>query len=219
MKKATSPSWFEEYKVPTSIIGTVIILLLLEYVFQFPSSLFRGEDTTQEPVIRVTHQLPVEDEKPLPSCSEQESLVCGKDGKTYTNACFAKVARIEVQKLGACDEASELLSDTGVIERSELLQDASVLSTEHDPSLLTNTGKYRVYVNEKIGYRLALPKSVFYQGFGAKDGAVHTIGVSLTQSGVENFDTSEVRVWYYKKAPKDISENLYTLSGGFLRVE
>lgn len=219
MKKVASPSWVEEYKVPVSIVGTLILLLVVEYVFHFPSSLFRpASNPLPEPVISVTHKLPGEDEKPLPSCSDQENLVCGKDGKTYKNPCFARVAKAEVHKLGACKgvPVSEVTPDT--TERTQILEgnnttNSTSVAIEHDPSMLTNTGKYRVYANEKIGYRFALPKYAFYQGFGAKDGAVHAVAVGLTASGVEVFDTADVRLWYYKKMPTNASGSLFSFSG------
>lgn len=215
MKKVVQSSWWEEYKVPVAIVATVVVLSGLEYIFGLPSSLFRSSETPDSP-LPITVQVSGE-VIPEKTCSTQGNTVCGKDGKTYANACLATKAHTDVQKLGKCDTDASVEVDTGMEERSHML-DANVptetiSSSEHDASLLTNTGMYHVYANEKLKYRFALPKYAYYQGFGARDGALHTVGVGLTASGAESFETSDVRLWYYKKAPTNASGTLFSFSG------
>ncbi len=64
--------------------------------------------------------------------------------------------------------------------------------------MIFDTGSYLIYTNSSVGYELALPKYAYYQGYGARDGATHSLAISLTNSGAEVFDTSDVRVYYYR---------------------
>lgn len=45
---------------------------------------------------------------------------------------------------------------------------------------------------------MSFPNYVYYQGYGARDGASHTMAMALTQSGVESFDSADVRVYFYR---------------------
>ncbi len=44
----------------------------------------------------------VKENKTVQICTEDYAPVCGKDGKTYPNACFASLAKSEVAYLGPC---------------------------------------------------------------------------------------------------------------------
>lgn len=50
--------------------------------------------------------IPAEAERPIMACITLWDPVCGKDGKTYSNACFAKLAGVEIAQKGECKEAT-----------------------------------------------------------------------------------------------------------------
>lgn len=54
------------------------------------------------------------------------------------------------------------------------------------------------YKNANFGYHFSMPKKVYYAGFGAQNGAVHTVGI---QSDIlpETFAAATTRVFYYGK--------------------
>lgn len=61
-----------------------------------------------------------------------------------------------------------------------------------------------------------MPRYAYYQGGGRQDGAVHTMGVGLTGSGVEDFSQAPVQIFFYKKAitnPPIKSQSVVTPKG------
>lgn len=58
------------------------------------------------------------------------------------------------------------------------------------------TEKLSLYENADWGYGFYMPYGVYWQGFGARDGAKHSVGIS--RSGApKSFDSSDVKVWYF----------------------
>ena len=53
------------------------------------------------------------------------------------------------------------------------------------------------YENKSFGYSFDVPNSVYYSGFGAQNGAIHTVGIS--KDVPETLEASTVRVYYYGK--------------------
>lgn len=45
-------------------------------------------------------------------CTQQYDPVCGKDGKTYSNECMVRAAKVEVAYQGACEEEKESMPAT-----------------------------------------------------------------------------------------------------------
>ena len=60
----------------------------------------------------------------------------------------------------------------------------------------TLTEKVSPYENADFGYGFQMPYGVFWQGFGARDGAAHSVGVSYAGLPA-SFESSDVKVWYY----------------------
>jgi hypothetical protein len=69
------------------------------------------------------------------------------------------------------------------------------------PKKVYATGSSLLYTNKGAGYTIALPKYSYYAGGGARDGAVHSLAVSMTSTGTSDFATAEVQVWFYPVAP------------------
>lgn len=58
------------------------------------------------------------------------------------------------------------------------------------------TEKLSLYENSDWGYGFYMPYGAYWQGFGARDGAKHSVGVSRT-GAPRSFDSSDVKVWYF----------------------
>lgn len=75
-----------------------------------PGELEIPEETKVKPVPQLP-VLPGQPEKPVEIvCPTLWDPVCGKDGKTYSNKCFAKLAEVEIDYIGEC-RARECQSD------------------------------------------------------------------------------------------------------------
>lgn len=70
----------------------------------------RGCIISFECIIPGEVEIPSQPEKPL-ACITLWDPVCGKNGKTYSNSCFARLAEIEVDYKGQC-QTRECLTDT-----------------------------------------------------------------------------------------------------------
>lgn len=80
--------------------------------------------------------------------------------------------------------------------------------------------KYKQYKNDGLNYSYALPKNSYYQGFGARNGATNTMAVSTTASGITDFETADVQVYYYKTEPANAPtyESVKLQNGGVLYI-
>ncbi len=65
-----------------------------------------------------------------------------------------------------------------------------------------------------------MPKYSYYSGAGARDGASHTIAIAPTASGVTDFATAPVQVWFYRVAPANApSEQSVKTEKGILYIK
>lgn len=86
-------------------------------------------------------------------------------------------------------------------ETGELINEYSMMLSSSGGFDAYSTGSYHHYVNEHLRYAFAMPNYSYYQGYGAQDGAQHTMAIALTASGIEQFSEAPVQVFFYKKAP------------------
>lgn len=153
----------------------------------------------------------------LQVCTREYDPVCGDDGNTYANTCLAEYAKVKIVSFGACTPKSEQIeinTDTPaptttisepITPKSETEAAVSTgsITLPSDKSKLENydASKYHHYKNESVGYSFAIPKNTAYRGFGAQNGANHTLAISTTGTGVTDFASADVRVYYYKNTP------------------
>lgn len=105
-------------------------------------------------------------------CTAEYAPVCGTNNQTYSNACLA--GSIDVAHIGECDGTERKVFDTG---------------------------SYQVYSNASLKYTFAMPKYAYYASAGSQDGATHTMAIATTASGVLDFATAPVQVWFYRTPP------------------
>lgn len=60
--------------------------------------------------------LPGQAGKPEVACIHLWDPVCGKDGKTYSNACFAKAAGVEIKHKGVCKEKVTCVEEGEILD-------------------------------------------------------------------------------------------------------
>lgn len=87
------------------------------------SSLSRiKEPREEETVLQPTLPIRIREAEPKVLCTQQYDPVCGVNGKTYSNVCFAKVVGVEVKHRGKCEiveKEEPLITKPKTIELTE----------------------------------------------------------------------------------------------------
>lgn len=233
--ESSSVAGFPYTTILATLLLAILAFLLLEYFYQIPSRFFVTENPNKIDVVAP------ESGKSLEACTMEYAPVCGKDDVTYSNSCIARRAGATIAHDGSCVAAGDTLVSTGndtlpsaesnngealpvkvtpVVSTGTIMKPPVVVNppkTVSSEVQLLDSGSYQVYTNASAGYQIALPKYVYYQGYGARDGAAHTLAISLTNTGIDTFAASDVRVYYYKgSAPSDVmagSTRIETASG------
>ncbi|MFA6080488.1 MAG: hypothetical protein WC753_03345 [Candidatus Gracilibacteria bacterium] len=94
--------------------------------------------------------------------------------------------------------AVETIKDTQPVTDTSTVTPPPATTPTADITTPLDISKLIEYKNSNFGYHFSMPKKVYYAGFGARDGAVHTVAIQ-SDMVPEVFETALVRVFFYGK--------------------
>lgn len=117
------------------------------------------------PVCADFYEVPCPDCEKTLSCGEVVNPVCGRDGKSYPNACFARLNKVAVQKNGVCPATYRFISDLWLTKKYSF--DNLLVPSPHVTFVFSNDRSYPIKLDAdyadsyKSGFWL---QSMLYDG-------------------------------------------------------
>lgn len=169
-------------KAINTILSIVIACLVLLIGWQW-YHLSQNQQT-------ITNTQPITKIRPIPTPTTSSEIVVDKTQDTQ-------------EVISTTDSVNDTSNDTtsqetGVIVLGDEPVNSDIAHAPQDTILETEipVDDLALYENTMYGYSVAIPKNMYYAGFGARDGALHTLALQ-SDDVPEDFSSADIRVYYY----------------------
>ena len=207
MKKSNSQIF---NAVLITILACLVVFALALYIFGS-----EGFWTTKTPVtIPITSTtsgtliipIPIDTTGSVDSGATDGNIVTPPSTDTGTRVCTMEYApvcgAISVQCITApCPQVRQTFGNNCMADAAWATDITMGECSTTSTGTVYDTGSYLLYSNTRLDYWFAMPRYSHYAGLGARDGAVHSLAIATTASGVLDFATAPVQVWLYSRAP------------------